>query len=270
MGATLQRCTDESRAWQSAQRERTGFGAAPELGELGHVLVTLLQRRGYRLNEARWAAHAAAVPTAFNWQGNPRLATILHVSTRTAQRARAKLEADGLIKSYLLSPGQQLEGQRAPVRRYQVVRDVERLQRAARRRLAWLQSGGRVAGERPPQSGGPRGAPRPVISRKMEAPAHKGHAPGGSPTTVAQAPPTAAELREIAARCAPELASLIGEIAGAAERRETAASGGQPPREHAPVPPGCPPTIDAAELDDLERELSAGAQRGGQAPPRGS
>lgn len=256
----LTRSTDKSRAWQQAQQERTGFGASSELGELGHVLVAMLRGRGYRLNEARWAAHAAAVPTAFNWQGNPRLAAILTVSTRTAQRARARLEADGLIRSYLLSPGDQLEGQRAPVRRYQVVRDVERLQRAGRRRLEWLRSGGRVAGSpdtsaksRPLDRGRRRGVGenKPISS------------------TPAHVPPTAAELREIAARCAPELASVIGEIAGAAERRETAASG-QPSREHAPAPPGCPPTFDPAELDELDRELSASAQRGGQAPPRGS
>ena len=260
----VERCTEKSRAWQGAQQERTGFGAAPELGELGHVLVALLLGRGYRLNEARWAAHAAAVPTGFNWQGNPRLAAILHVSTRTAQRARAKLEADGLIRSHLLSPGDQLEGQRAPVRRYQVVRDVERLQRAARRRLTWLQSGGRV--ERPPQRNASRAAARPVINRRR---AQANYSPGGSTSTVAHVPPTAAELREIATRCAPELASVLGDIAGAAERRENA-TGGQQAREHAPAPRGCPPKVDPAEVDAVERELLAGAQRGGLAPPRGS
>lgn len=253
LASSLERCTEKSRAWQRAQQERTGFGASAELGELGHVLVALLRGRGYRLTEARWAAHAAAVPTSFNWQGNPRLAALLQLSTRTAQRARARLEADGLIRSYLLQPGEQLPGQRAPVRRYQVVRDVERLQLAARRRLAWLQSGGRIAGT-PPRTK----RARPGVEENKSV-----------SSTPAHVPPTAAEMREIAARAAPELASLLGEIASAAERRETAARGGQPP-EHAPVPPGCPPTVSAAELGEWEALLSPRAQRGGQVPPRGS
>lgn len=240
------------------------------------MLLALLQGRGYRLNEARWAAHAAAVPTGFNWQGNPRLASILQVSTRTAQRARARLEADGLIRSLLLVPGDQLAGQRTPVRRYLVVRDVERLQRAARRRLEWLQGGGRVAKPGAP-SGTGRGQPSEHHRRRLrersrhqsEGPTARGDLSSRRQPTVAHVPPTAAELREIASRCAPELASVLGEIAGAAERRENA-SGGQQAREHAPEPRGCPPKVDDAELDAIDRELLAGAQRGGQAPPRGS
>lgn len=181
----------------------------------------MLRRRGYRLSEARWAAHAAAVAGAFNWQGNPRLASILQVSTRTAQRARARLERDGLIKSYLLSPGDQLEGQRAPVRRHQVVRDVERLQRAARRRLEWLNRG-----------------------RAHAAPSSAAHVPPASSTydrgtPWRRVPQTPQELTP----------------------QERA------PQERAPMP------------DELEQFLATGqlpprsprrAQRGGQAPPRGS
>ena len=126
--------TERSREWQADQIRRTGF-ATPQ-AEVGHAIVLAMRRRGYSVTVAHVAGHLGAVATAYNWQGNTRIAELIGRHKRTVQRARARLEADGFIRSELLLTGDMIDGQRAPVWHPQVVRDVSRLQRLARAREA--------------------------------------------------------------------------------------------------------------------------------------
>ena len=134
LAGTLDGATRRAREWQRDQIRRTGY-ATPQ-AELGHAIALALRERGYPLTVAHVAGQLGAVGTAYNWQGNARIAGVLGRSKRTVQRARARLEADGLIRSELLLTGDMIDGQRAPVRHPQVVRDVSRLQRLARARDA--------------------------------------------------------------------------------------------------------------------------------------
>jgi hypothetical protein len=124
--------TGTSREQQAEQHRRTGF---VQRSELGHAVVAALLRRGYPHTVALVAGHLAAVASVYNWQGNTRIAELMRRSPRTVQRARARLEADKLIRSRLLLTGDYVAGQRRPVRHPQVVRDVRRLQQLAR--MAW-------------------------------------------------------------------------------------------------------------------------------------
>jgi hypothetical protein len=206
--------------------------------DVGHAIVDALQRRRYPHTVAAVAGHLGAVGTAYNWQGNTRIAELIHRSRRTVQRARARLEADGLIRSHLLLTGDLIEGQRSPVRHPQVVRDVSRLQRLA---------GGR---------GAPLRQQPPARQRKPSA--------AETPARVCaeQSRATAEELAELA-EARPEFAAFFHELAEAARARA--------PRT---PPSNCPREIDPREIDEwdrvtleLEREIAHRCER--DPPERG-
>lgn len=161
-----------------------------------------------------WAAHAAAVRTRHNFQGNPRLARLSGYSLRTAQRARAWFERRGLIRSELLCPGDQLPGMNRPVRRYMIVRDVSELQQLAELGDQYV----------PPHRRRPR--------------------------TVIDVPATADDLAGLA-ELAPEYSSFFHGLAAAAKRREQRKDPPSPPPPP-PVNDAELDAIDR-ELAELER-----------------
>jgi hypothetical protein len=154
----------QDRANQEKLKRETGFPAG--CAEVGHKVVYELLRRGYPRCAALLAGHLAAVSGSFNFQGNRRLAFWLKVSERTVRRYRALLERDGWIKSCLLLPGQMVLGQRAPVVRPQVVRDVAKLQRLASVRSA-VRSPHKRSKQRKP-SAAERAPAVPVTAAELE------------------------------------------------------------------------------------------------------
>ena len=232
----------KSREWQREQLRRTGF--ATTQAEMGHAIAWALREAGYPLTVAQIGAQLGAVGTAYNYQGNVRIGAIVGRHERTVQRARARLEADGLLRSELLLTGDMLDGMRAPVRHPQVVRDVSALQRLARARE-----------HARPQQPAPR---RGKANRRPSA----ADAPAPAP---APAPMTPDELRALG-DAHPEFAAFFGEMAQAAAKRGPP----KPPPDAATIEPG---EIDSVERDiakrermiELERERVRGPPRG---PPR--
>lgn len=228
------RANQHSREWQRGQLRRTGF-ATPQ-AELGHAVVIALRELGYPLTFAAVAGQLAAVATAYNWQGCARIAAIVGRHKRTVQRARARLEADGLIRSELLLTGDMIDGQRSPVRHPQVVRDVSALQRLARAREA-------SRATTPPR----KGKRRPSVA-DMPAPAPE--------------PMTADDLRALG-DAHPEFAAFFGEMAAAAAKKAPP----KPPPNAATIKPG---EIDAWERETAERERMLELERERvRGPPRG-
>ena len=182
-----------------------------------------------------WAAHAAAVKTSHNFQGNPRLARLMGYSLRTAQRARAWFERRGLIRSELLYPGDQLPGMNRPVRRYMVARDVSELQQLAE------------LGDR-------------------YVPPHRRRKPSAAELR------RSSHTVETTERVSPaELIAFTSSLAQAAAGHSPASPlvpGSEPKHERAPFAPGeQPATIEPSEIDEWDertRELERS-----QAPPRG-
>lgn len=213
----VQRAHRQSREWQREQLRRTGYATAQ--AEQGHAVMRTLLELGYTPTTAHVAGQLAAVPTAYNFQGNARIAAIVGRCKRTVQRARLRLEQDGLIRSELLLTGDRIDGQRAPVRHPQVIRDVSALQRLARVRTEQL-----TPGRRKRRRKGPSAAETPAPARAKAVSAE-----------------TFAEL----ARNNPELASHFAIMAEAAAKREAA-------RKPAAVPPAVPP----AEIDAWDRETA--------------
>lgn len=216
LGGIVDRARRQSRDWQRDQIRRTGY-ATPQ-AELGHAIAFALRAAGYPLTVAQIGGQLGAVATAYNFQGNVRIGAIVGRHERTVQRARARLEADGLLRSELLLTGDMIDGMRSPVRHPQVVRDVSALQRLARaREHARTQQAPRK------RSGGPR---RPSAA---EAPAP------------APAPMTPDELRALG-EAHPEFAVFFGEMARAAAKKRP--------------PPADAATIKPADIDDVERDIA--------------
>ena len=201
------------REWQAEQVRRTGF---VQHAETAHAVVEALLRRGYSRTVATVAGHLAAVGSRYNWQGNRRISELTHWSHRTAQRARAELEAGGFIRSHLLLTGDHVPGQRAPVWHPQVVRDVTRLQRIAAGQL------------------------------QRSTPPHRREAPKPRPSVATAVPLTADELQELAREVAPEFAVFFQGMADAKRR--------DPPRD-APAEID-PREIDECERAIAELEQS--------------
>lgn len=195
--------------------------------ELGHRVAFELRARGYSETVAQFGGHLCAIAGSWNFQGNHRLARLMRRSLRTVQRARALLEADGLLQSYLLHPGDMIDGQRAPVTRLHIVRDVSPMQRLANNRSAQRQQPHRRS--RKSTADAPPPAPRETVS--------------------------ADQLERVAANAPDWLAPIIG--AAAASKRAAEAGG---PRSAAEVVASLDDStshrgrISAAELDaHLER-----------------
>lgn len=222
---------DRRRQNQQHLKRTTGFPGGN--AELGHQVLWALREK-YSPTVARVAAHLAAITGAYNFQGNRRLAFWCRVSDRTVRRARAELERDGLISSYLLLPGDMVLGQKAPVTRPQVVRDVAKLQRLARVRGAFRE-------------------PRNTKKERREPSAAEVPAPDATPTP---------EHFEALARRNPELSAHFLIMAEAA-RKKRDPKPVKPPPNAAPlmskeeidaVEAGFPDAV-ATELDRQEREL---------------
>jgi hypothetical protein len=232
-------------AEQSERIRRTGFAGGH--AELGHAVAFELRARGYSASIAAFGGNLCAVGGTWNFQGNPRLAQLIGRSVRSAQRYRAQLEADGLLRSYCLEPGDMIDGQRAPVLRPQVVRDLSKLRALALARLAQR----------------PRKSPRQRAKQNARAAAVV--APPRA------APVTAEQLQDVAAR-APEwlrgafLGGRAWTEAGSSKRRSGPApqsSGGEVPCSPEPtesVAPLSPEELDAldAELRELTEQLERG------------
>lgn len=234
LGGFVARAQRQSRDWQRDQLRRTGY-ATPQ-AELGHAISYALREAGYPLTIAQIGGQLGAVATAHNFIGNVRIASIVGRHERTVQRARARLEADGLLRSELLLTGDMIDGMRSPVRHPQVVRDVSALQRLARaREQARTQQPPRKGKRRPSAADAPAPAPAPMSPDDLRAlgDAH------------------------------PEFAAFFGEMAQAAAKRGTP----KPPPDAATIEPGA---IDEAERDIGERERILKLERERvRAPPRG-
>lgn len=189
----LDGATAKSREWQREQQKRTGF-VTPQ-AEIGHQVIAKLIAQGYHPTLAIVAGHLAAVGTSFNWMGNARIAELVARSERTVQRARAKLEADGLISSHILLTGDMIDGQRSPVRHPQVVRDVSRLQRLATVREQQRQTAPPRKGKRPSAADMPAPAPAPAPD------------------------PADADFFRQQAEAHPEYAAFFNEMAAAAKKK---------------------------------------------------
>lgn len=236
---SLNRATSKNdRERQIRLKMTTGFPG--HAAECGHLVVAELLRCGYSRTVASLAGHYVATGGDWNFQGNPRLAGWIRVSERTIRRARARLERDGWIQSFVLLAGDQVLGQRAPVARLRVVRDVSKLQRLARSRMA----------VREPHKRSKEGR-------------------GGSPPAAAARPPSAAEppppvtaeqMDELASRVPEWLRGSIASIAAA--KRQSMQRRPEPRPEPPPVPP--------VELDAIDRELREQdeALSARQRPPR--
>jgi len=208
LGGLLERQTQRSRAWQLEQRARVGFAATDELARLGHATRDVLIGRGYPALCAHAAGQLAAVSSAFNWIGLPRAARLCWRALRTLQRYRARLEADGLLKSFTLEPGDRLAGMRAPVRRPMTVRDVSRLQELGQRRLRGLA----VPPARPPSAAEPPAPPSTYAAGipRRRVPLEPPATPPPPPRRPVAEPPrhrrlTAEELDELLAQIPAEL-----------------------------------------------------------------
>jgi hypothetical protein len=188
---------------------------------VGHAVVAELLERGYSREVAAYGGHLASAGR-WNFQGNPRLASLVGRHLRSVQRYRALLEADGLLRSFCLEPGDMIDGQRAPVSRPQIVREV--LVRAAALE--------RLARRAPPRR--PTKAQRRQNTRARRLVT----APAPSP-----APLTAEQMLEAANRPGVEtwVALAVAEGQGRSQRR--------PPRVDEPPP------VSPAELDELDAEL---------------
>jgi len=222
----LNRITSKNdRERQKRLKMTTGFPG--HCAEHAHLVVAELLRRGYGHTVAELAGHYVATGGEWNFQGNPRIAGWMHRSERTIRRARARLERDGWIQSFVLLAGEQVEGQRAPVARLRVVRDVSKLQRLARVHAAVREPHKR-------SKTGRGGSPPAAAAR--------------STTSAAEPPPapvSAEHLDELASRAPAWLRGSIAAIATA--KRESMQP--KPPRREPP------PAPTSAELDALEREL---------------
>lgn len=207
---------DKSRKDQLRLKRQFGFpGGKPEIG---HAVAFELRRQGYSRTTAQLGGHLAAVSGPWNFQGNRRLAFWVGVSERTVRRHRAELEQSGLIGSHLLLPGDQVLGQRCPVIRPQVVRDVTKLQRLANVRAA----------AREPRKG------------------HKERRSSAAEQPPAAAAPSAEDFAELARRN-PEFSAMFQALAAQRRARDI-----KPPPNAAP--PMTPEEIDAVEREIFEEE----------------
>lgn len=252
---------DRSREWQAEQLRATGFACHSEIGA---PVYAALIARGFRHNFAAAGAHLAAVAGPYNWQGCPRIAALMGRSTRTVQRARAVLERAGLIVSYCLMVGEQLDGMRAPLRRPQVVRDVTPLQtlpglQLERVRLHVASKG--LTPRRRPSSARPSAADRPRPP----------------PAATSQELVSAAEVIAFAARLAEDAKGVPMRSAhGRAAAHQAQQRGDAPPVET--TPPAAEiahEAIDSATIDEwervtaeMERELRARDGPTERGPPR--
>lgn len=197
----------------------TGFAGG--YAEQGHIVRYELARLGYLPSVADYAGHMCSVGGRFNFQGNARLSRLMGRSLRSAQRYRAILEADGLLSSHTLEAGDMIDGQRAPVSRAQVVRDLSGLQALA-------------------------------IGAPQRKPPHRRNR-GTPKSSAAEVPPVEVEARLTAQELEAGIARWMraNPLANAAPRTP------RPSSDPVRVPPGCPVEIDPAEIDQWDRDTES-------------
>ncbi len=268
-GATGNGKRAKARQRQIELMQTSGFAGGN--AELGHRVVYEMRKAGYSETVAQFAGHLCAIAGSWNFQGNHRIAGLMGRSVRTVQRARALLEADGLLRSYLLEPGDMIDGQRSPVMRPQVVRDVAALQRLAFHRSAERQQPHqRSSSKSKPSSETPRTErTAPLSAEQLEQVAANapdwlapiiGAAAAGKRAAEAGGSRSAAE---VAASCwVPDLSSHRGRMS-ALELDQHLAQRAQrrPVSEQQPPPPP-----SDRELDELDAELERASRQ--SAPPR--
>jgi hypothetical protein len=237
-----------SKVRQEDNRASTGF--AGERADLGHAVVWELRKRRYSASVAWFAGQLVSCGGIYNFQGNARIAKWGGFSERTAQRARAVLEADKLLTSYVLEAGQQVEGQRSPVRRPQVVRDIRALLGLLPRRIREqrpMRRDRKSPGGSAPLAPTSRAPASTVLPSAFSAP---------------DVTPATAELFNELARKHPEFSRYFVGMAAAASKKPP-----QPP-VHAPAEID-PKEVDAWESDTerLERLDEPFADEPAERPP---
>jgi hypothetical protein len=233
------------------QRERqrlTGFGGGN--ADLGHAVAFELRELGYHPAIARYGGELCSVGGGWNFQGNRRIAALMKRSVRSAQRYRARLEADGLLRSFCLEPGDIVDGQRCPVSRPQVVRDLTSLRGLVAAREAQR--------PRPPQ----RQAPQRRNARQKRQAARA----AALVTPPTAGPPASVEqLQDVAARAAEGwVGRAILEGLGLAPKRSAAP---QRPPEQAPPRWRSEGPCSDDELDALDAELRERTEQLERGPP---
>ncbi len=232
-----------SRERQLELRKSTGF--AGDRADVGHAVSWELHRRGMSDRAARLGGHLVATADEWNFQGTRRLAFWAERCQRTMQRARLELEQAGLITSRLLLPGDQVRGQRGPVHKPQVVRDVRAL-------LALI--GERVNARRGTVPAGRRRVRKSPSDRTPAAPSQT-RRPRGNVAHVPTDPlEEAAVLEQEASRTTDSAVALLLRQLAAAKREGAKLRRPQPQPE--PLPPFTDEELDAfdAETDRLRAE----------------
>jgi hypothetical protein len=204
--------------YQRDQKIRKGYvGKDPDLGQI--VEAYLLHKEHYSLARSKIGGQLCAIGGAHNFQGNRRIAEVQRLSLRTAQRTRKDLETAGALQTLLLTPGDQLPEQRAPVRGYQIVRRVATLRTRA---LLWWARAGKGYRYQPPDAPAPESAAQapapPVPRRTVQAAEVRPDPPPAKrvPSLVERPEPmTAEQYRDLAERSAtdPVLRQIFEELA---------------------------------------------------------
>jgi len=233
--------TEASLERQMANRKATGVPG--DHVEDAHEVAWILHQQGYTHSVTQVAAQLVSTAPRWNFQGNTRIAFWCKVSTRTVRRARRALEDAGLIKSYLLLPGEQLRGQRTPVHRARVVRDVSGLRGLLPERIR------RDRGTR--SNGGRRAPASPSATHAAHATTRPKPRPAPRPSAadVPQEPLRTPDDFEDLAQSNPEFAEYFVGIAEG--MREHGFSAQRPRRVNPPIPP---PAFTPDELDEFDRE----------------
>lgn len=233
---------------QMELRRTTGFSGGH--AETGHRVTVALLGRGYTHSIAEYGGHLAAIGGPYNFQGNRRISYWMHRSDRTARRARAALERDGLLTSHLLLPGDRVDGMRAPVVRPHIVRCVAGLHRLARS----LGPAAKAATNRFPRPG-----------RTYQAPPRTS-VPARSSAAARPVEPTTAEQFEDLAAKSPELRHHFLAMAAAARKRSV-----RPEKTDGSKPPEIEPNWDeetilgeAPEPTGLDRARRTDAIQGAE------
>lgn len=229
-------------------KRRTGVPG--HAAELAHAVEEELRRRAHIRSTRSYGCHMVSLAAHYFFQGNRRAAKWTGYSERTARRARRRLEDAGLIRSYLVLPGQRVPGMKRAVTRPQVVRDITPLLRLARAR-----SGGRIP--RHEMYAGARATVRGAsVHKGAGVPPHQTAA-----STEAPRAPSAAELFDEAqhleqlAQQSPEWLRTTLAMVAAAKRQS--AEPRKPPqaRKEPKPPPNAAPLMTDEEIDAVEREL---------------
>jgi len=227
---------------RAAQLERVKVTGYPCDSAAAHQIEFEFRVIGYTPTEAKVAAHLGSVGR-YNFMGNRAIARWIRCSLRAVQRARAKLEAEDWIRSYLLLAGDRVHGQMKPVRHPQVVREVSRMQR-----LATMRSTGPIV--RPPQR---RAQEKQRAQQQQRAAA-----------VVAVPVPQSAEFFDQLAARAPSFLAPVMQGIAQAQRERDAAEKNKPRQPSKASPRELDDELDALdlELQELTVQLSSG-----RAPP---